>query len=135
MNLLLPTKSDAFYNLYMGLSVTMIALMFLSAACRDRPRIIAARQLDRYRRTRRIQRNLLRQEQGQIHRGENEKVDDHLSCHSGDLLYLLLHSSARIDLGLIRHKREFERRLFRKRPPFLFLYLAAYISFYYGGAL
>ena len=32
INLLLPTKSDAFYNLYMGLSVTMIALMFLSAA-------------------------------------------------------------------------------------------------------
>ena len=31
INLLLPTKSDAFYNLYMGLSVTMIALMFLSA--------------------------------------------------------------------------------------------------------
>ena len=30
--MLLPTKSDAFYNLYMGLSVTMIALMFLSAA-------------------------------------------------------------------------------------------------------
>ena len=32
INLLLPTKSDAFYNLYMVLSVTMIALMFLSAA-------------------------------------------------------------------------------------------------------
>lgn len=32
INLLLPTKSDSFYNLYMGLSVTMIALMFLSAA-------------------------------------------------------------------------------------------------------
>ena len=32
INLLLPTKSDAFYNLYMGLRVTMIALMFLSAA-------------------------------------------------------------------------------------------------------
>ena len=32
IKLLLPTKSDAFYNLYMGLSVTMIALMFLSAA-------------------------------------------------------------------------------------------------------
>ena len=32
INLLIPTKSDAFYNLYMGLSVTMIALMFLSAA-------------------------------------------------------------------------------------------------------
>ena len=32
INLLLPTKSDAFYNLYMGLSVTMIALMFLSEA-------------------------------------------------------------------------------------------------------
>ena len=32
INLLLPTKSDAFYNLSMGLSVTMIALMFLSAA-------------------------------------------------------------------------------------------------------
>ena len=32
INLLLPTKNDAFYNLYMGLSVTMIALMFLSAA-------------------------------------------------------------------------------------------------------
>ena len=32
INLLLPTKSDAFYNLYMGLSVTMIDLMFLSAA-------------------------------------------------------------------------------------------------------
>ena len=31
INLLLPTKSDAFYNLYMGLSVTMIALMFLAA--------------------------------------------------------------------------------------------------------
>ena len=30
--MLFPTKSDAFYNLYMGLSVTMIALMFLSAA-------------------------------------------------------------------------------------------------------
>ena len=32
MNLLVPTKNDALYNLYMGLSVTMIALMFLSAA-------------------------------------------------------------------------------------------------------
>ena len=31
MNLLVPTKNDALYNLYMGLSVTMIALMFLSA--------------------------------------------------------------------------------------------------------
>jgi len=31
VNLLLPTKSDALYNLYMGLSVTMIALMCLAA--------------------------------------------------------------------------------------------------------
>ncbi len=31
VNLLVPTKNDALYNLYMGLSVTMIALMFLSA--------------------------------------------------------------------------------------------------------
>ena len=31
MNLLVPTKNVALYNLYMGLSVTMIALMFLSA--------------------------------------------------------------------------------------------------------
>ena len=31
MNVLVPTKNDALYNLYMGLSVTMIALMFLSA--------------------------------------------------------------------------------------------------------
>ena len=31
MNLLVTTKNDALYNLYMGLSVTMIALMFLSA--------------------------------------------------------------------------------------------------------
>ena len=31
MNLLVPPKNDALYNLYMGLSVTMIALMFLSA--------------------------------------------------------------------------------------------------------
>ena len=30
-NLLVPTKNDALYNVYMGLSVTMIALMFLSA--------------------------------------------------------------------------------------------------------
>ncbi len=31
VNLLLPTKNDAFYYLYMSLSVTMIALMFLAA--------------------------------------------------------------------------------------------------------
>lgn len=31
VNLLVPTKSDASYNLYMGLSVTMIALMCLAA--------------------------------------------------------------------------------------------------------
>lgn len=31
VSLLVPTASDALYNLYLGLSITMIALMFLSA--------------------------------------------------------------------------------------------------------
>ena len=101
-------------------------------ARRHRHRALPAEQFVGDRRARRLQRDLLRQEQGQVDGEQNEEVDDHLPDRPRGFGDHLLHPAIRRHLGRrcgMTISNRAARRLFIANSRLLFPFFRNFFSF------